>query len=998
MIILFNNNNFDYVKINITIIGKKMNKVMRLSFIFLSLILINSTFSQSYQGPAEGSVPSGGVVSTGTLLKTAEIGPPRERGTRNVGGLENKVSYIDFGSGVDVTQSVYAEDGNVYGKSFSDTAMTMLLKSFKGLSMGNAIPPDPHVSVGPEHVVATVNAPTVGIWDKEGNLIKTINPDVWFGSLVANPDAFDPQIMYDHFDKKWIMTWDSHDDGLQRGLFLVAVSDDSIPLGTWYIWSLPANQNGNTVVDNWADYPQIGFDKNAIYINSRQWGFPGNDGYKYNKIRIIKKSDIYNNPGGALSWNDIWDISNPSTPKDKPDVIIPAITYGTEDTHYFMHAPRYGGNYVTIYKITNPITNPVLTGVNIPVQFYSEAPNANQKGGSTTLISSNESGMKSAPIYRDGYLWGVHSIANPSSLQNSAIRYYKINVSNSSVVESATLGALGYWYYYPNLTVDKNQNIAITYSRSGVDEYIGAYFTTRLNGDPPGLNSSKLLQEGKANYVVTFGGTRNRWGDYMGIALDPTDETNIWMFTEYAEVNSRWGTWVGEIRMVPYPGAHVTTLEDTLDFGEWEINTNSNILTATIVNLGTDTLIISSIPTSFGPFNLNSNLTFPVKLSTYDSLSLEFTFSPSVRGKFNSIYPVTDNDPNFSGIRLKGFGYQILPAEDNFIYASSGIGNEGNIVSINASSGIGTHIGSSLFNEVADIAIHPQTKIMYGISPAGFNTNVLRVNASEGDAYKLFELNLTDARSIDFDTSGTLYALLKTGEIYTINLETAATNLILDSNFTLAGIAFNPINNELWATTGSLFTNKDRVMKLDLVTPDTTIIGKTGLNVVTNNIAFDGGGILYGVTGSSSQLNNLIRINTTNAVGTIVGSIGFKHITGIDLTSGSITTVKDDRTILAVPNEFALKQNYPNPFNPSTTIEFALPVQSRIKIKIYNLLGQVINVIYDGMKDAGYHKLNWNSDDVSGNSVSSGIYFYELSATGFNGKEFNQMKKMILIK
>jgi len=57
-----------------------------------------------------------------------------------------------------------------------------------------------------------------------------------------------------------------------------------------------------------------------------------------------------------------------------------------------------------------------------------------------------------------------------------------------------------------------------------------------------------------------------------------------------------------------------------------------------------------------------------------------------------------------------------------------------------------------------------------------------------------------------------------------------------------------------------------------------------------------------------------------------------------------------------------------------------------------------VKVIYDGVKDAGYHKMNWNSDDVNGNSVSSGIYFYELSAAGTDGREFNQMKKMILIK
>ena len=220
----------------------------------------------------------------------------------------------------------------------------------------------------------------------------------------------------------------------------------------------------------------------------------------------------------------------------------------------------------------------------------------------------------------------------------------------------------------------------------------------------------------------------------------------------------------------------------------------------------------------------------------------------------------------------------------------------------------------------------------------------------------------------------------------------------MDTNFTVAGIAFHPITNELWGTSAALITNKDRVFKIDLINSDTTIIGKTGFNTITNNIAFDGIGILYGVTGSTTQINNLIRINTTNAAGTLIGATGFKHITGIDLTSNSITSINDDKNGLQIPNDFVLQQNYPNPFNPSTTIEFALPVSARIKVKVYNLLGQTIKVIYDGVKDAGYHQMNWNSDDASSNSVSSGIYFYELSASGFDGREFNQMKKMILIK
>jgi len=109
-----------------------------------------------------------------------------------------------------------------------------------------------------------------------------------------------------------------------------------------------------------------------------------------------------------------------------------------------------------------------------------------------------------------------------------------------------------------------------------------------------------------------------------------------------------------------------------------------------------------------------------------------------------------------------------------------------------------------------------------------------------------------------------------------------------------------------------------------------------------------------------------------------------------------LTDLRSDQ--ISNPTSFSLSQNYPNPFNPSTTIEFALPISAKIKVKVYNLLGQTVKVIYDGTKDAGYYKFNWNSDDVNGNSVSSGVYFYELSASGFDGREFSQMMKMILIK
>ena len=123
------------------------------------------------------------------------------------------------------------------------------------------------------------------------------------------------------------------------------------------------------------------------------------------------------------------------------------------------------------------------------------------------------------------------------------------------------------------------------------------------------------------------------------------------------------------------------------------------------------------------------------------------------------------------------------------------------------------------------------------------------------------------------------------------------------------------------------------------------------------------------------------------------------HIDDINIKVSSnpiLTDLESDQ--ISGPTSFSLSQNYPNPFNPSTTIEFALPVAAKIKVKVYDLLGQIVKVIFDGIKDAGYHQLNWNSDYASSGSVSSGVYFYELNAVGVDGREFNQMKKMILIK
>jgi hypothetical protein len=101
---------------------------------------------------------------------------------------------------------------------------------------------------------------------------------------------------------------------------------------------------------------------------------------------------------------------------------------------------------------------------------------------------------------------------------------------------------------------------------------------------------------------------------------------------------------------------------------------------------------------------------------------------------------------------------------------------------------------------------------------------------------------------------------------------------------------------------------------------------------------------------------------------------------------GTITGVGPEEPIL--PASYVLNQNYPNPFNPSTVIRYALPEGGPVSLKVYNLLGQEVQTLVDGMEAAGTHTVVFNA-----RSLASGIYFYRLTS-----HSFTEVKKMMLMK
>ena len=158
------------------------------------------------------------------------------------------------------------------------------------------------------------------------------------------------------------------------------------------------------------------------------------------------------------------------------------------------------------------------------------------------------------------------------------------------------------------------------------------------------------------------------------------------------------------------------------------------------------------------------------------------------------------------------------------------------------------------------------------------------------------------------------------------------------------------------------------------------------------------------------ELLRVLMYNQNNTViepgDRILGNLPFSLVNPSSVTlenvvlAGSdnkrLTKVETELSLNAaieLPVEFSLAQNYPNPFNPSTTIRFAVPQTSDVRISIYNTLGQEVRTLFAGSMERGTKEVQWDGRNNLGNALSSGLYVYRMTAGSFSST-----KKMLLMK
>jgi hypothetical protein len=243
-----------------------------------------------------------------------------------------------------------------------------------------------------------------------------------------------------------------------------------------------------------------------------------------------------------------------------------------------------------------------------------------------------------------------------------------------------------------------------------------------------------------------------------------------------------------------------------------------------------------------------------------------------------------------------------------------------------------------------------------------------------------------------------------------LSKNTATVTLFLENNAGIAGgsipISFAASNSDIQCTkidfTGSRVSNFQLYPQIDNQNKKVLIGMIRALNEEIDDVLKPGEGLLVTMH-FSSKSDKVPELKLTpwalsggklyyDLVDARGNSICGKNLQDADIPipvkPGDASAAEQTK-----PTVFNLEQNYPNPFNPETVIKFSLPQDSKVTLRIYNVLGQVVNTVVDQVLQAGNHSITWDGKNEQGSDVASGVYFYRLKAS-----DFESIMKMTLLR
>ncbi|MBS1826383.1 MAG: S-layer homology domain-containing protein [Acidobacteria bacterium] len=426
--------------------------------------------------------------------------------------------------------------------------------SWEGIQQTAYTPPSPGIAVGPTEVLATVHN-SIARYTREGLQTDIVTFDQWFQDqkpavCPSNPCFFfDPAIHYDQLHGRFLFLVSVADDIAGTSHFLLSVSNTASYSGGWRTWVLDGTTTGSVRDTNAVlDFGQLGYDNQAVYLTGNMFNFVVT--FRYAKVRIVKKSELYNPATTALTYSDFWNMKN------EDDSVVSSLRAirlrgqpgDKSRPGYMVNAYNTPSDKLTLWKIDNPVsTNPVLNRISVKGTWRYDIPLFATQLGTQRILDTGDTRIPHA-ILRNNVIHVAHNTGYAD--EPVTFTYHRIDLTSNKITLQARMVNGGHFYpafdlpatLGPGNVLPDNLISGTNTDSNGALTYMGI----------------KGVKPGEAPFDIS---SSARWGDYFSGAVDPV-HGGLWTYGEYAKTRNtgeggRWGTWAAY-----FPWATTTMFTD----------------------------------------------------------------------------------------------------------------------------------------------------------------------------------------------------------------------------------------------------------------------------------------------------------------------------------------------------------------------------------------------------------------------------------------------------
>ena len=399
-------------------------------------------------------------------------------------------------------------------------------------------PPDPWVAVGPRDIVQSVNS-FIRITDRSGTPELTVDAPTFFDVLPGQKTTSDPRVLFDVPHQRWIASYLSYDCTV--GHLYLAASQTADPRGAWWRWHVE-------FPGRVPDYPALGTSSDKIVVSTNEYQIDPaapdciaeNNAYAGASMRVFDWADVLS---GSLSVHR--DLTA------NPDLFTwrPAVNLSSGTTiHAVVETTNGGVGYATITG-TNAGGDVTFSPIAaLPVSLT--LPPAPGQPGTPATIAAVRDQRPTDALWRNGSLWFVATGSCVYDAIRSCVYVREVSTNKTGTVgtpgtptvrQTLKIGASGYDSYTGGIGLSQDGTLYVVFTRSSTTMSASSYASYRLPNDALGsVHPPILLKAGNGTYAGT------RWGDYVGVAPDPTEPGSVWQANQYGD-GPAWSTWASRL-------------------------------------------------------------------------------------------------------------------------------------------------------------------------------------------------------------------------------------------------------------------------------------------------------------------------------------------------------------------------------------------------------------------------------------------------------------------